>query len=492
MNLKLQIEKSLKQEHNEESYPTSLKNLIKIRSNLFIKINFIDDLRKVLFLIKSIFKSIYKCKVLTEKVLEFYLKQITEVNMTSSNLNDKEMKYLFNKINGITQIRIEGRDIQPQFEIINKLSNLSNIGIESLILKESCLQPYNIGSLEFYKMTNLISIDLSHNNIGDDGIKIIANHDYSELIELNLTCNNITHIGADYLSSGKLSQLKKLNLSHNNIIDTGAYYLSNGNFYDLVCLNLEENFIQASGVNYLSRGNLENIKELNLSNNKIGSGGSEWLANGKFKKIEKLILPSNKIGRGAKFLNNYNFPNLKHLDIADNRVIIESLYDICKNSSWSQLEYLDLSQNFLGADIIKNLINGGINKIKTLNLSLNRVGDNGVKMISEADNFCMLENLDLTANAISDEGIKYISFGFLNKLKFLNLSSNRITDQGFIYIYNDNLEHLESLNLSANKLTKKSLNFLTNEKRFRELNYLNLFGSDLKCLNMKKMFIQMR
>ena len=116
-----------------------------------------------------------------------------------------------------------------------------------------------------------------------------------------------------------------------------------------------------------------------------------------------------------------------------------------------------------------NQHNQGFCKLKTLNLAVNNITDEGVKHLSTAltHTNCTLNSLDLGANNITDEGVKHLSTALTNTnctLNSLNLRGNNITDEGVKHLATA-LTHtnckLNSLNLSSNNITDEGVKHLS-------------------------------
>ena len=102
--------------------------------------------------------------------------------------------------------------------------------------------------------------------------------------------------------------------------------------------------------------------------------------------------------------------------------------------------------------------NQGFCNLQVLNLSSNRITDEGVKSLTTAliNSNCKLNSLDLGYNDITDKGVKHLTTALINnncELNSLNLKYNSITDIG--------VEHLTIALINTNcKLNSLSLDFL--------------------------------
>ncbi|WP_458694884.1 TomO hydrophobic C-terminal domain-containing protein, partial [Wolbachia endosymbiont of Laodelphax striatellus] len=96
-------------------------------------------------------------------------------------------------------------------------------------------------------LTNLTSLTLSINNIGEEGAKALANGNLTNLTSLRLYKSNIGEEGAKALANGNLTNLTSLTLSINNIGDEGAKALANGNLTNLTSLTLWDKNVGEEG-----------------------------------------------------------------------------------------------------------------------------------------------------------------------------------------------------------------------------------------------------
>ena len=196
-----------------------------------------------------------------------------------------------------------------------------------------------LGCVEIVKLfdiskSQLTSLNLSVNNITDEGVKVLSDVlvNNNKLHSLNLRANNITYRGVKLLSEGLVNnnKLRSLDLSYNNITDKGVKILSEGlvNNNKLHSLNLRDNNITDKGVRLLSEGLVNNNKlhSLNLSVNNITDKGvkllSEVLVNNN--KLDSLNLRANNItDKGVKFLSEVlvNDNTLGSLNLSGNTEI---------------------------------------------------------------------------------------------------------------------------------------------------------------------------
>mmetsp|Transcript_1916 Transcript_1916/g.2198 ORF Transcript_1916/g.2198 Transcript_1916/m.2198 type:complete len:960 (-) Transcript_1916:1304-4183(-) len=175
---------------------------------------------------------------------------------------------------------------------------------------------------------SLVYLDLSNNEIGDEGTAVIADvlSVNSGLLVLDLQLNKISPRGAKYIADSLLENntLEVLKLDMTKISDEGLGY---------ICEALEKN---------------STLSTLSLKNNSIGDDGAKFLAEvlTKNSALSKVILQNNSIGFSG----------------------VMSLFNSVSKSS---LRSLDLSKNSFGTDafafIIKSLVEN--ETLESLNLS---------------------------------------------------------------------------------------------------------------------------
>lgn len=188
------------------------------------------------------------------------------------------------------------------------------------------------------------------------------------------------------------------------------------------------------------------LRKLNLTNNNI----SDISALAQFKNLVCLQMSENKIKTLAVFCEEENFPSLRRLEIAKNK-ITELMPIQCP-----KLEYLDAS----GQKIEKHEAWTGHANLKVLKLS-----ENKLKTMGFCTNLPALESLDLANNAIAALG----GYEGLDALKSLNLEGTKIDK---IEEECPPLPALESINLSSTRIS--NIENLKNIFQFEQLSSLNI------------------
>ena len=148
--------------------------------------------------------------------------------------------------------------------------------------------------------------------------------------------------------------------------------------------------------------------------------------------------------------------------------------------------------------ILSNILNGNQTLIE-LDLSYNRLSDEGVKIISKvlSLNTCVLKELDLSSNGLTDESAEYLANMLRknDKLEGLILNKNEIHNEGLILIANalvqDN-KTLKYLKLESNPYITRTgvlgvIDLLKNNEFLEEI-YVkdcSIFPKDFQMLEQK-------
>ncbi len=240
------------------------------------------------------------------------LKNLTELYLVYSRIGDEGAKALANgTLTNLTKLSLLDSNISEEgVEALAKSENLKNLTVLNLgnrgVYGPACINPTknNIGpkgakALADGSLTNLVKLNLSRNNISDEGIEALAKSgNVKNLTNLDLSDNNIGPEGAKALADGSLTNLVELDLSENNISDEGIEALAKGeSLKNLTSLHLNCNSIGNKGAKALAKSEkLKNLTDLNLDTNGIGSEGAKALASGSLTSLTKLCLFRNNIG----------------------------------------------------------------------------------------------------------------------------------------------------------------------------------------------------
>ena len=128
---------------------------------------------------------------------------------------------------------------------------------------------------DFKPLSSVHTIIITHNNLGPEGIKIVAASSSLPKIDyLHLGSNNLGDEGVETLSSCDLfSEIQTLNLEQNGITERGAKALAESSaLTELTSLNLVDNRIGDQGALAIANSDtLSNLTYLHLGGNRIKS-----------------------------------------------------------------------------------------------------------------------------------------------------------------------------------------------------------------------------
>ncbi|XP_056099065.1 NACHT, LRR and PYD domains-containing protein 12-like [Rhinichthys klamathensis goyatoka] len=363
--------------------------------------------------------------------------------------------------------------------------------------------------------SHLRILDLTENKLGNSGVKLLSDglkDPHCKLELLRLSYCGVTDEGWATLASAlrsNPSHLRELTLSDNKLGDRGVKLLSDG-LKDPHCkleiLGLMECGVTDEGCVALAsalRSNPSHLRELNLSENKLGDAGVKLLSD-RLKdphcKLEKLWLSDCGVtDKGCVALASAlrsNPSDLRDLYLNGNKLgdrgvklLSDGLKAHCK------LEILWLWKCGVtdeGCVALASALRSNPSHLRELNLSDNKLGDRGVKLLSDVlkDPHCKLEILGLNSCGVTDEacvalasalksnpshlrqldlslnkqgnrGVKLLSDVLKDphcKLEILRLWSCGVTDEDCVALASalrSNPSHLRELDLSWNKLRNR-------------------------------------
>ncbi len=220
------------------------------------------------------------------------------------------------------------------------------------------------------------SLDLSRENIGDEGAKAIATS-LPSLTSLNLANNNIGGDGAKAIAMS-LPSLTSLNLDLNKIGNEGAKAIA-ASLPGLTSLNLDLNNIDDEGAKAIA-ASLPGLTSLDLTSNNIGAESAKAIA-ASLTGLTLLNLGYNRIGdEGAKAIAA-SLPGLTSLDLSCGDIGAEGAKAIA--ASLPGLTSLNLCRNDIGAEGAK-AIAASLADLTSLDLDHSNIGAEGVKALLDA------------------------------------------------------------------------------------------------------------
>ncbi|XP_067114434.1 NLR family CARD domain-containing protein 3-like isoform X12 [Osmerus mordax] len=310
--------------------------------------------------------------------------------------------------------------------------------------------------------SDLTELDLSNNNLGDSGMKLLSaglRNPLCKLETLRLSGCHITEEGCASLSSAlnSTSFLRQLELSNNDLKDAAIKQLSAGlgnPLCKLETLRLSGCHIKEEGCASLASALKSNpvLRELHLS------------------KCDLQILDMKVLSS----LQENPLCKLESLRLSDCQITEEGCASLgsALKSNPSLLRDLNLSNSDL-TDSGMKLLSAGLGnplcKLETLRLSDCQITEEGCASLGSAlkSNPSLLRDLNLSNSDLTDSGMKLLSAGLGNplcKLETLRLSDCQITEEGCASLgsaLKSNPSLLRDLNLSNSDLTDSGMKLLS-------------------------------
>ncbi|XP_062403998.1 ribonuclease inhibitor-like [Sardina pilchardus] len=296
----------------------------------------------------------------------------------------------------------------------------------------------------------LRSLDLSGNPLGDavmNPLSTALRDSGCVLKTLRMSECNITGEGCipldEALRSGK-SHLKKLDMTGNKLRQEGVRLLS-AHRSRLKSLLLSEGIPKYKDIESLAVGlRGGELRELDLSHKELEDAGLELITEALRTpdcRLEILRLYNNKIssaGCAAMVSVLRENPHLLELDLSGNEPGDDGveLLACALREQHCQLHTLKLNDCNLtesSCAAVASVLKGS--RLKELALSLNDLGDSGVKLLSEELQHasCTLEVLSLASCGITQEGCARLASALRSNpghLQQLDLTGNTLGDQG--------------------------------------------------------------
>ena len=360
-----------------------------------------------------------------------------------------------------------------------RILSLSNNGINDKNAKILFAGLQNNNVLKF--------LNLSYNEIGEEGLGTNFFSSNKSLNTLIIHHNLLGPIGSDYLFnyliSNKHMNLKSLEIGYNGITKDGTEYIAKyiKDNQNLITINIEGNYLCNEGIKIIcdsinQKNGKNTISFLDLQNNNIANKGcqhiSEMLLESPFINgisLRNNLLYNDGVNKIISGISNTN-SNLVSLDISDSKIDESAMKIISeKINKDTSLQKLILSYNDFSTagNYINNLLIQESN-LKHLDFSFCNISTQfnlifqglaknaNVKLINFSGNYIPMrkEILNELGKVLSDNIY----------LKYLILNETNIDDIGMNYI-NNNLEKnhsLMTLSLNHNYITKKSISGLEN------------------------------
>ncbi|KAL2077076.1 hypothetical protein ACEWY4_026580 [Coilia grayii] len=324
------------------------------------------------------------------------------------------------------------------------------------LLNNCCLTQESCSAIaKILSSSSLKELDLSDNDIKDSGVEFLAGqleNPQCKLETLRLSNGNITGKGysALALALGKNLCLKELDLRGNDPGDSGVKSLTNLKEYStckLDTVRLLKSDAAEKACAYLTSVLGRNpllLTELDLSEKKPGDSGVKQFcallkdSHCRFKKLKLSDCSMSKEGCAAltKALTS-NPSHLRELDLSDNKLGnsgVKHISDLLKcNLENPELLKSDAAEK--ACAYLTSVLHRNPLLLTELDLSEKKPGDSGVKQFCALleDSHCRFKKLKLSNSSITEEGCPALTSALISNpshLIQLNLSDNELRDSG--------------------------------------------------------------
>ena len=370
---------------------------------------------------------------------EFYISSIIDIN---SKNNIPEIHSLISNTN--TPINIQDCDKEKISRIIGSplyyYDNENQIYVIGLIDESFNYSFFDNCYIEEFsnaiKTFQLSKINQNKQNLENKSIE-----------RLDLSGINILKENIKFLLKDDFINLKYLDVS--NIIIEEFKSIFDLKYKNLQYLNLNYNNIQNNGLSLLAKSNFPQLKNLHLKNNGLTNEGIKYFIDNSVyaKNLTVLNLSDNKLTDENVYDIVTNMKELTRLDLKCTGISDISLDYIIKYSS--KVQIIDISYNYLSRDYCENKIL----KLHLKQCTINYINIDKIKNIKK--------NLELDDNKINSELIKSINF-FDNNITCVKMrpyhfrNYNDFNNEEYLILYDDtkNMNEEKEINLENNSKTK--------------------------------------
>ena len=223
--------------------------------------------------------------------------------------------------------------------------------------------------------TSLTDLVSAGNPIRDDGIKLLLSSNLKHLVKLNVNRTKMTEVSAYDLGEffKHSSSLQSLEISYNNIKDNGLTGILNNLPSTLVLLNVSDCNLTCIGAVIIGKMLRKNqrLKYLGISKNSIGDDGISAVSDSLHVNTTLIQLVAQNCefhSKGAESVANMLQVNktLKYLDISSN------CFD--ENGMTAVTRSIQTNTTLVQLQVFNYIVAGGMAKMLTVNKTLKQLG----------------------------------------------------------------------------------------------------------------------
>lgn len=394
-------------------------------------------------------------------------------------------------------------------ELAEALATIPNLQTLTIRLARQDVPNLKVLSVILQHTPGVKYLNLSANNLDDQAFKMLApslKH-MPNLQYLNLSDNDMKGRYDCWNDLTNTPHLQTLDLSFNNLGNEGMQALAKTlcSMPHLHNLYIVYNRIGDLGVAYLAEAlpEMRSLQALGLSHNEIGNQGIQTLrttlSQHPLPHLEYVGLNANRFDSqsGKAFGELLSaIPGLQELDISYTHGMgdlwFQAFAKAIKPKALHGLQLLDLIETNMGDSGLTAVIKvlKQTPNLKILRLSDNLVQEKGIKALTKmlyVHPMLRLEQLQVSGNNIKSRGMKTLAKALqantLPNLQVLFLNGNDISDQGLIALAHSFscIPYLQKLYIADNHITDKGVKILI--EKLTSLPYLNLLDISYNALS---------
>jgi uncharacterized protein (TIGR02996 family) len=221
---------------------------------------------------------------------------------------------------------------------------------------------------------------------------------------------------------------------------------------------------------------LKNLVSLSFRSTSVGDAGVEILAKGSFPELTHLNLCDNKIKGGiASLATSPGFQNLRHLDLASNKLTLGAFEALAEPNAFPNLQRLELQHCGIKNEAAQALATGGgLGQLQQLLLADNMLRDDGAVALLQSPHLKSLRELDFDWTRVgvktvevllrTDRFVKHGDFSFW---------SCQLADKAFeVLASSPNAVHVKHLLIPFSKLADKGMTALAKSPYLKNVEVL--------------------